>query len=107
VTLAFWSSRRFPAAEVVPYLAAQCGGAIAAALTLRTVLGPAGGAAATLPHLPIAGAFTVEWLLSFALMFVIMAVATDDRVAGAPPRSRWASPSASARCSAVRSLERA
>jgi glycerol uptake facilitator-like aquaporin len=27
-------------------------------------------------------AFTVEWLLSFALMFVIMAVATDDRVAG-------------------------
>jgi MIP family channel proteins len=82
VTLAFWSRRRFPAAEVVPYLAAQCCGAIAAALTLRAVLGPSGGAGATLPHLPIAAAFTVEWLLSFALMFVIMAVATDDRVAG-------------------------
>jgi MIP family channel proteins len=82
VTLAFWSSRRFPAAEVVPYLAAQCGGAIAAALTLRAVLGPAGVVGATRPHLPIAAAFTVEWLLSFALMFVIMAVATDDRVAG-------------------------
>jgi MIP family channel proteins len=82
VTIAFWSSRRFPTAEVVPYLAAQCGGAIAAALTLRTVLGPGGSLGATLPHLPIMAAFTVEWLLSFALMFVIMAVATDDRVAG-------------------------
>jgi glycerol uptake facilitator-like aquaporin len=29
----------------------------------------------------MAAAFGVEWLLSFALMFVIMAVATDDRVA--------------------------
>jgi aquaporin NIP len=82
VTIAFWSSRRFPSAEVVPYLAAQCGGAIAAALTLRAVLGPGGSLGATLPHLPIMAAFTVEWLLSFALMFVIMAVATDDRVAG-------------------------
>jgi aquaporin Z len=28
------------------------------------------------------GAFAIEWLLSFALMLVIVAVATDDRVAG-------------------------
>ena len=28
VTLAFWSVRRFPAAEVIPYVAAQCGGAV-------------------------------------------------------------------------------
>lgn len=81
VTLGFWSVRRFPAAEVVPYVAAQCGGATAASLVLRAVLGPAGNMGATLPAVPVAAAFVVEWLLSFALMFVIMAVATDRRVA--------------------------
>src|SRR5687768_15665135 len=35
VTLAFWSVRRFPAAEVVPYVAAQCAGAVAASLLCR------------------------------------------------------------------------
>jgi glycerol uptake facilitator-like aquaporin len=30
VTLAFWSVRRFPAREVVPYLVAQCAGAVTA-----------------------------------------------------------------------------
>jgi glycerol uptake facilitator-like aquaporin len=34
-----------------------------------------------LPSVPVAAAFAVEWLLSFALMFVIMAVATDERAA--------------------------
>lgn len=81
VTLAFWSVRRFPAAELIPYVAAQCGGAVAASLALRAALGPVGHMGATLPRIPLAAAFGVEWLLSFALMFVIMAVATDQRVA--------------------------
>ncbi|HET9038631.1 MAG TPA: aquaporin [Gemmatimonadales bacterium] len=81
VTVAFWSARRFPAAEVIPYVAAQCVGAVAASLALRTVLGPVGSMGATLPRIPVPAAFGVEWLLSFALMFVIMAVATDERVA--------------------------
>ena len=81
VTLAFWSVRRFPAPEVMPYVLAQCAGGVAASLALRAVLGPVGGMGATLPRIPVAAALGVEWLLSFALMFVIMAVATDDRVA--------------------------
>ena len=36
---------------------------------------------ATLPRIALPAAFAVEWLLSFALMFVVMAVATDERVA--------------------------
>jgi aquaporin Z len=82
VTLAFWSVRRFPAAEVVPYVAAQCAGAALASLTLLGVLGPVGQLGATLPNIAPEKAFGVEWLLSFALMFVIMAVATDERVPG-------------------------
>lgn len=81
VTLAFWSVRRFPAREVVPYIVAQCAGAVAASFVLRATLGPVGDLGATLPRIPLAAAFVVEWLLSFALMFVIMAVATDERVA--------------------------
>jgi len=81
VTLALWSARRFPTAEVMPYVLAQCTGAAAASLVLRGALGPVGGMGATLPAIPVASAFGVEWLLSFALMFVIMAVATDEHVA--------------------------
>ncbi|HEY6210541.1 MAG TPA: MIP family channel protein [Gemmatimonadales bacterium] len=81
VTIAFWSVRRFPTREVIPYILAQCVGAAGASTILRLVLGMAGNLGATLPAVPVAGAFTVEALLSFALMFVIMAVATDDRVA--------------------------
>ena len=82
VTIAFWSARRFPAREVLPYVAAQCAGAVTASLVLRWILGPVGNLGATIPTIPIGRAFAVEWLLSFVLMFVIMAVATDERVAG-------------------------
>jgi MIP family channel proteins len=81
VTIAFWSVRRFPPAEVIPYVLAQCAGAVAASFALRAALGSIGNMGATLPRIPVAAAFGVEWLLSFALMFVIMAVATDERVA--------------------------
>ena len=81
VTIGFWSARRFPGRDVAPYIAAQCTGAVAAATALRVVLGPVGDVGATLPRISVGGAFAIEWLLSFALMFVIMAVATDERVA--------------------------
>jgi MIP family channel proteins len=81
VTIAFWSIRRFPAREVLPYIVAQCGGAVLAAFTLRLLLGSVGAMGATLPHIGIGRSFLVEFLFSFVLMFVIMAVATDERVA--------------------------
>jgi MIP family channel proteins len=84
VTVAFWSTGRFPGRDVIPYVVAQCVGASAASAMSRGLLGPVGHFGATLPALTppvsIGGAFALEWVLSFALMFVIMAVATDDRV---------------------------
>ncbi len=82
VTLAFWSVRRFPGSEVLPYLGAQCIGATLAAVALVGILGPVGGFGATVPAVSVARAFGLEWLLSFALMLVVMAVATDRRVPG-------------------------
>lgn len=81
VTIGFWAVRRFPAAEVAPYVVAQLAGATLAAATLRLLLAQAGSLGATIPTIPPGHAFLVEWLLSFALMLVIMAVATDARVA--------------------------
>lgn len=81
VTIAFWSVRRFPSGEVIRYVIAQCTGAVAASITLRITLGQIGNLGATLPTIPVGPAFLFEWLFSFALMLVIMAVATDERVA--------------------------
>lgn len=79
VTLAFWSVRRFPTRDVIPYVVAQCLGATLASLALLGILGDVGNMGATIPTISTGRAFAMEGLMSFALMFVIMAVATDER----------------------------
>lgn len=79
VTVALWSVRRFNGHDVIRYVGAQCAGAIVAAGLWRVLLGSIVSAGTTQPAIPVAGAFAVEMLLSFALMLVIMAVATGDR----------------------------
>jgi len=84
VTLGFVLARHFPPRQLVGYWLAQVAGATAAALTLRLVLGNGSHLGATLPT----GtgdpwqSFWLEALLTFFLMFVIMAVATDTRAVG-------------------------
>jgi aquaporin NIP len=86
VTIAFWSVRRFPGREVVPYVLAQCGGGAAAAFVLRWILGPVGNLGATVPALSLGRAFAVEFGYSALLAFVIIGVATDERApAGVAP----------------------
>lgn len=92
VTLAFSAARQFPRRQILPYIAAQCLGAIAASLIHLSTLSPV--LAATAPGAvldlgvtqPAGGAFVTafvwELLLTFLLMFVIMAVATDYRAVG-------------------------
>lgn len=81
VTVGFWSAGHFPGRDVPGYVFAQCAGGIGAAAVLRAIVGSAASGGATVPSLPVPAAFALEWLLSFALMFVITAVATDPRVA--------------------------
>jgi MIP family channel proteins len=81
VTVGFWSVRRFAWRDVIPYIVAQCIGAVLASVVMRGALGAVGNMGATIPAISIPAAFGVEFLLSFVLMFVIMAVATDERVA--------------------------
>ena len=79
VTIGFWSVRRFPARDVVPYIFAQCAGAVAASAILLWILGPAGNFGATVPAISTARAFAVEGGYTAILGLVIMSVATDAR----------------------------
>jgi aquaporin NIP len=84
VTIAFSVTRHFPGREAVTYIAAQCAGAIAGALVLLAVWpDQPGQLGATVPSVGIGSALVYEVVLSAFLMFVIMAVATDTRAAGA------------------------
>ena len=82
VTLGFAVTRRFPATRVPAYWAAQLAGALAAALVLRASLGDVAHVGATLPSGSDGQAFLWEGVLTFFLMFVIIAVATDVRAVG-------------------------
>ena len=82
VSLAFALTRHFPAERVFAYWAAQLIGATTAALILRASLGDIANVGATLPSGSDAQSFLWETILTFFLMFVIMAVATDTRAVG-------------------------
>jgi MIP family channel proteins len=82
VTLAFALFRHFQPREIAPYIAAQCAGAIAGAVLLWALFGDAIQSGVTQPSGSDAQSFGMEVVLTFALMYVIMAVATDARAIG-------------------------
>jgi MIP family channel proteins len=82
VTLGFVLARHFPLRRMAAYWFAQVIGALAAALCLRLLFGDVAHLGATLPTGPVWQSFSLEVLLTFFLMFVIMAVATDTRAVG-------------------------
>lgn len=86
VTLGLAATGRFPWRYVPAYLAAQLVGAVLAALATWATFGSTGrddaNLAATIPgpDIGIGQALLVEALVTFVLVFVVVAVATDDRV---------------------------
>ncbi len=82
VTFAFALSRHFPWSRTIAYWIAQLAGALAAAAILRGSLGNIAHVGATLPSGSQTQSFLWEFVMTFFLMFVIMAVATDTRAVG-------------------------
>ena len=82
VTLAFALGRHFPRRHVVLYWLAQFGGAVAASALLSITLPHGTGFGATVSPLGNFDAFVWEALLTFIMMFVVIAVATDTRAVG-------------------------
>jgi aquaporin NIP len=82
VTLAFWSIKRFPTKRVFGYIASQILGALLAGGVHLIVWGSDHAFGGTMASTTVSGAFLIEVILSFALMFVIVSVATDSRSVG-------------------------
>lgn len=87
VTFGFCVAKRFPWRHAPAYMAAQFLGAILASLMHGLLFGKAlalqAGYGATIPSISTPAAFGLEVILTFFLMLVIMAVATDKRANGA------------------------
>ena len=79
VTLGVSMRGRCPASDVVPYWVSQVLGAVVAALTAMFLVGRPSGAALTPAIVP---AFVAELLFTFALVYVVLNVATAKGTSG-------------------------
>jgi MIP family channel proteins len=82
VSLAFAVGRHFPVRDLIPYWLAQFIGAVIASVFVRYLWGDVANLGATLPGVSEGRALALEVFLTFLLMFVITAVATDTRAVG-------------------------
>ncbi|XP_042420720.1 aquaporin NIP2-2-like [Zingiber officinale] len=82
VTLAFAVARHFPWIQVPFYWSAQFTGAMVAAFILRELLHPITILGVTTPSSTAARALVMETIVTFTMMFVTAAVATDTRAVG-------------------------
>jgi len=82
VTLAFALRKDFPWGRVVGYWAAQLLGAVLAALLLQALLGPVKHVGATLPQFGLIPGLVMEIVLTFLLVTVILATATNKGLVG-------------------------
>ncbi|CAN1299440.1 Probable aquaporin NIP5-1 [Linum perenne] len=79
LTLAFAFLRHFPWVHVPAYIAAQVSASICAAFALKGVFHPFMSGGVTVPSVGNAQAFALEFVITFILLFVVTAVATDTR----------------------------
>ena len=82
VTLGFFAARRFEWRRVVPYILAQCVGAVLASLALRTMFPAHPSLGATLPAGTVLQSWVMEFVLTLMLMVVILSVSTGAKEKG-------------------------
>ncbi|KAF8407231.1 hypothetical protein HHK36_006358 [Tetracentron sinense] len=82
VTIAFAALKHFPWKQVPMYIGAQIMASICAAFALKVIFHPFMGGGVTVPSGGYGQAFALEFIISFNLMFVVTAVATDTRAVG-------------------------
>ncbi|KAJ9535989.1 hypothetical protein OSB04_un000848 [Centaurea solstitialis] len=82
ITIAFAALKHFPWKHVPVYIGAQILASICAAFTLKAVFHPMMGGGVTVPSVDYVQAYALEFIITFNLMFVVTAVATDTRAVG-------------------------
>ncbi|CAN0840733.1 Probable aquaporin NIP5-1 [Linum grandiflorum] len=103
LTLAFAFLRHFPWVHVPAYIAAQVSASICAAFALKGVFHPFMSGGVTVPSVGLGQAFALEFLITFILLFVVTAVATDTRAVIMINDGDWL-PSSGASMNPVRTL---
>jgi len=76
VSLGFFAARRFPLRRAIPYIASQCGGALAASGALRFLFPQNEMLGTAVPAGSAIQSFVLELILTATLMFVILGVST-------------------------------
>src|SRR6476660_8147780 len=76
VSLGFFAARRFPLRQTIPYIASQCGGALAASGVLRFLFPQNEMLGTTVPAGSAIQSFVLELILTATLMLVILGVST-------------------------------
>lgn len=79
VTIAFAATRHFPSAQVPGYIVAQVSASLLASFTLKGIFYPFMSSGVTVPSIGTGQAFALEVIVTFSLMLVIIAVATDSK----------------------------
>jgi aquaporin NIP len=82
VTIAFTVAKRFPANQILPYVASQSIGAFLASGMLRVLFSTNELLGSTLPRGTALQSFMLESILTFFLMLVIIQVATGSKEQG-------------------------
>lgn len=82
VTISFAALKHFPWKNVPLYIGTQVLASICASYTLKGVFHPFMNGGVTVPSVEYGQAFALEFIISFNLMFVVTAVATDTRAVG-------------------------
>ncbi|PON88035.1 Major intrinsic protein [Trema orientale] len=82
VTIAFAAVRHFPWAQVLPYIVVQVSASLSASFVLKAAFHPYMSGGVTVPTVNDHQAFALEFVVTFILMFIVTAVATDSRAVG-------------------------
>ncbi|ERM96179.1 hypothetical protein AMTRI_Chr09g34350 [Amborella trichopoda] len=82
ITISFALLRHFPWSQVPTYILAQVSASICASFVLKGAFHPFMSGGVTVPSGSDWQAFILEFVISFNLMFVVTAVATDTRAVG-------------------------
>ncbi|CAM8879570.1 unnamed protein product [Rhodiola kirilowii] len=82
LTIAFAALRHFPWLQVPAYIAAQVSASICASFALKGCFHPFLSGGVTVPSVSSGQAFALEFIITFNLLFVVTAVATDTRAVG-------------------------
>src|SRR5678815_2485099 len=80
VTIGFFAARRFEAGSVLPYVASQCAGALAASVVLRFLFPQNATLGATIPAGSAMQSFVLEMLLTALLMLSLIHISEPTRL---------------------------